>query len=116
MNLDSLAPPIDFRTLAPEQMALCLQLAQRAKSLALQLRQRFAHDSLIEANPEILAIDFAVLCVRRSYDLARLARADNLVFLSEFAALQMHVNRTCHFFPAHVPLRFAQTGATLKPH
>lgn len=116
MNLDSLAPPIDFRTLSGEQMALCLQLAQRAKGLALQLRQRFAVDHVIEANPEITAIDFAVLAVRRSYDLAKLARADNLVFLSEFAALQLHVNRACQFFPAHVPLRYAQTGAVLKPH
>jgi len=57
-----------------------------------------------------------VVALRRGFDLDAMFKAGNLIFISEFAAIQLHINRPCNFFPADVPLRFAQTGAKLTSH
>ncbi len=116
MNLDSLAPPIRFEQLTQQQRELCVRCADRAYKLGHDLHRRYMKNTILEINPAITAADFGVVALRRNFDLEAMFKADNLVFISEFAAIQLHINRPCNFFPADVPLRFAQTGAKLTHH
>lgn len=116
MDLSHLARPIDFRALSAPDVILCDRVAQRAYQLGQQIRARNPLDACYEINPEITRIDMAVVALRRGYNLHALMQCDALTFLSEFSAIQMHINRPCKFFPDDVPLRFASTGAILKPH
>lgn len=116
MNLDLLAPPISFEMLTMKQREMCVRCADRAYTLGLDLHRRYMRNTILEINPAITCADFGVVALRRGFDLEAMYKADNLIFISEFATIQLHINRPCNFFPADVPLRFAQTGAKLTTH
>lgn len=116
MNLDLLAPKINLEMLTVRERELCVWCANRAYRLGLELHRRYRKNTILEINPAITCADFGVVALRRGFDLEAMFKADNLNFISEFATIQMHINRPCDFFPADVPLRYAKTGAILRQH
>lgn len=114
MILDHLIQKIDLTQLHPRDLLLSQALARRAKDLAKLMGQLDRSIKVIELHPDVLAVDFAVLRLRRDYDLAKLLQADNLTFIEEFRLLQIYIKRNLLFFPGDVRLRFASNGAILK--
>ncbi len=116
MNLDSLAPPINPTHLTGLEMELLQRIGQRARFLGEQMRARYPGDALLEVHPDIVAIDVGVVHLRRGLNLKAFLDASNLDFLREYATIQMHINRACQFFPAHVALTYALDSGCATTH
>lgn len=114
MKLDHLIAPINLGALPPDQFLLAQACARRAKNLALMMARLDQRVKVIELHPDVLSADFAVLHLRRSYDLKKLLQSDNLAFIEEFRLLQIYIKRDLCFFPGDVRMRFASNGAILK--
>lgn len=97
-----------------DDQALIIAIAERARLLAMQWRLSTIQnqkDTTLEANPTILQIDLSVVHLLRHLRLKDFLYAPVLDFVSEHATIQQHINRPLHFFPDHVPLRYATKGA-----
>lgn len=116
MNLDTLAPPVNFEQLTGADMRLCQLIGNRARWLGEQMRARNPLDNLLEVHPDIVAMDVGIVHLRRPLDLKAFLEADNLTFLREYATIQMHINRACKFFPAAVPLTYALDSRRMFNH
>jgi hypothetical protein len=105
------APPagsLDFGSITPRDMTLILQIANRGSRLSHHYRlTQDKRDAVIEANPEIVAIDIAVVHLTRRLHLQSFLECDDLTFMAEYATIQKNIIRASQFFPRHVALRFA---------
>ena len=91
MKLDHLIAPINLGALPPDQFLLAQACARRAKNLALMMARLDQRVKVIELHPDVLSADFAVLHLRRSYDLKKLLQSDNLAFIEEFPVSYTHL-------------------------
>jgi hypothetical protein len=103
-----------FERISPDQTRVILAIAERAVQLARQFRITKPKDKTIEASPDILQIDIAVVHLHRELRLHKFLQADVLTFFGEIAAIQQHINRPLRFFPQDVMLRFASKGARIN--
>ena len=98
----------DFRRINQRDMAFILQIANRASALSRQFRlTQDKRDDVLEANPEIVAIDIATIHLQRGLKLQAFLECDDLTFIREYAVIEKNIVRASHFFPAHVALQFA---------
>jgi len=112
------SPENIMRGMHPYDIMQCQQIAFRARDLALQLRASMGRkpDEVLEMNPAITGIDFAVVWYfREGYDFAAMLKSDNLTFLAEFTIIQQNIKRDPPFFSRDVRLRFARNGARFNP-
>jgi hypothetical protein len=116
MNLDTLAPPISFHQLTGLEYQHCMLIGKRARFLGEQIRARYPGDKLLEVHPDLVAMDIAVVHLRRGLDLKAFLESDNLSFLQEYRSIQLHINRDCRFFPADVPLLYATDSRRVTTH
>lgn len=102
-----------FSRIPPPDLAVILQLANRASAIAQQHRLTVdKRDGVLEINTELTAIDFAVCHLHRRLKLRDLLECDDLAFMAEYSTIQKFIVRASNFFPGHVALRFASIGAS----
>lgn len=118
-TLQTKAPVEIMQALTAHEVILCQQIGFRGRDLMRQIRASLGGrpDEVLEMNPAITSIDFAVVwAFREGYDFMSMLRADNLVFTQEFTTVQQNIVRApLPFFSRDVRLRFACNGARVNP-
>ena len=101
---------IPFQKLNGLQIAHCRFASQRSGQMVRDYIKRSGRDDLNDPDELLQFMDFCVAVVSRGYDITAALLADDLLFRSEFIAIQKNIDRTCGVIPDHVYLHFASRG------
>lgn len=97
---------IQFHKLTPEELELIVAIGVRAGAAIRDLmKARKGVD--IEPDPQLIAMDVAVVHLSRPLQLMTFLRANDLDFISEIVTIQTNIQRGCGSLPVFVPLRYA---------
>lgn len=98
-----------FLRLTVREVDLCMMCGERAAQHARDwFREKRGME--VEMNPTLIGMDFAIAHLASPIDLERLLKSSSFDFLEDYGTIAKNIDRTLAFFPAHVKLRFANSG------
>lgn len=101
------ATMIDYKSIPPHELKLCLALGERASKIVGQLA-RERRPGLADPDMFLLGQDFATVHARCPLRLVDWLTCDDLTFADELGKMMRGLNRVLCIFDASVKLRFAR--------
>ena len=103
-------PQVNWQQVTPDEARFCRAIAERARRFIVDYRKHHPKNLVLEPDLQIIVMDVMLTHIKRDMKLFEWLTAGDPEFLTEFAQVASHINRSLADFPQAVKLRFARKG------